>query len=220
MTRRQIYDYDACVAKTDAPKVKLRTVDKRMAGRRARETRERILESLDKLLGSMSYRDVRVTDVVREVGTSPATFYQYFADVETAVLALAQDVTKDASGLKSLAEGASMTGKAAVASVDKIVDGVAAFYKDHEAVLRVLDTAAAEGGAPFKKARAAYLAAISAPLAAVAGNTKEAKANVAAATALILATAGSRSADSGVTAAELRAAVGKQVFWALTGRKA
>src|SRR4051812_14723081 len=110
------------VAKTDAPKVKLRTVDKRMAGRRARETRERILESLGKLLGSMSYRDVRVTDVVREVGTSPATFYQYFADVETAVLALAQDVTKDAAGLKSLAEGASMTGKAAVTSVDRIVD--------------------------------------------------------------------------------------------------
>lgn len=208
------------MAKTDAPKVKLRTVDKRMAGRRARETRERILSSLGKLLGSMAYRDVRVTDVVREVNTSPATFYQYFADVETAVLALAQDVTKDAAGLKSLAEGASMSGKAGVATVERIVDGISAFYKENEAVLRVLDSAAAEGSTPFKKARAAWIAAASAPILAVAGTTKEAKTNAAVATALILATAGSRSADSGVTAPELRAAVNKQVLWALTGRKA
>ncbi|MGQ0846162.1 MAG: TetR/AcrR family transcriptional regulator [Sporichthyaceae bacterium] len=196
--------------------MKLRTVDKRMAGRRARETRERILESLGKLLGTMSYRDVRVTDVVREVGTSPATFYQYFADVETAVLALAQDAVKEAGSLKSLAEGASMTGKAAVASVEAIVDGIGAFYKDNEAVLRVLDTAAAEGAAPFKKARTALLTAVAAPLVAVGAD----KANAAAAAALIAATSGSRAADGGVTAAELRAAVGKQVFWALTGRKA
>ncbi|MGQ0464498.1 MAG: TetR/AcrR family transcriptional regulator [Sporichthyaceae bacterium] len=196
--------------------MKLRTVDKRMAGRRARETRDRILESLGTLLGSMSYRDVRVTDVVREVGTSPATFYQYFADVETAVLALAQDVVKDAAGLKSLAEGASMTGKAAVASVDKIVDGIGAFYKKNEAVLRVLDVAASEGAAPFKKARAALSTAVAAPLVAVGAD----KANAAAAAALIAATSGSRAADGGVTAAELRAAVGKQVFWAITGRKA
>jgi len=204
------------VAKTDAAKVKLRTVDKRMAGRRARETRERILESLGKLLATMPYRDVRVTDVVREVGTSPATFYQYFADVETAVLALATDVAKDAAGLKSLAEGASMTGRAASASVDKIVDGISGFWKDNEAVLRVLETAASEGDARFKKVRATVLTGVAAPLAAVAGGTKDAKANAAALASLVAATAGSRAADAGATAAEVRGAVGRIVALGLS----
>ncbi|HZE67471.1 MAG TPA: hypothetical protein VE081_12610 [Sporichthyaceae bacterium] len=204
------------MAKTDAAKVKLRTVDKRMAGRRARETRERILESLGKLLATMPYRDVRVTDVVREVGTSPATFYQYFADVETAVLALATDVAKDAAGLKSLAEGASMTGRAASASVDKIVDGISGFWKDNEAVLRVLETAASEGDARFKKVRATVLTGVAAPLAAVAGGTKDAKANAAALASLVAATAGSRAADAGATAAEVRGAVGRIVALGLS----
>jgi AcrR family transcriptional regulator len=216
MTERQICDWVSNVAKTDAAKVKLRTVDKRMAGRRARETRDRILESLQKLLATMPYRDVRVTDVVREVGTSPATFYQYFADVETAVLALATDVAKDAAGLKSLAEGASMSGRAAVASVDRIVDGISGFWKDNEAVLRVLDTAAAEGDARFKKVRATVLGGVAAPLAAVAGNTKDAKANAAALASLVAATAGNRAVDAGASAAEVRGAVGRIVALGLS----
>lgn len=207
------------MAKTDAPKVKLRTVDKRTAGRRARETRDRILEALAKLLGSMPYRDVRVTDIVREVGTSPATFYQYFADIETAVLALASDVAKDASGLKSLADGANLTGKGAVAAVDKIVDGIAAFWREHEAVLRVLETAAGEGDARFKKVRAGLLAGLAQPLAVVAGDTREAKSNAVAMASLVVSTAGNKAAEAGATVAEIRGAVGRLVFWGITGRK-
>jgi AcrR family transcriptional regulator len=207
------------MAKTDAPKVKLRTVDKRTAGRRARETRDRILEALAKLLGSMPYRDVRVTDIVREVGTSPATFYQYFADIETAVLALAGDVAKDAAGLKALAEGANLTGKSAVTAVDKIVDGITAFWREHEAVLRVLETAAGEGDARFKKVRAAVLTNLATPLSAVAGETKDAKSNAAAMVNLIVSTAGAKAADAGATVAEVRGAVGRLVFWGITGRK-
>jgi AcrR family transcriptional regulator len=207
------------MAKTDAPKVKLRTVDKRTAGRRARETRDRILEALAKLLGSMPYRDVRVTDIVREVGTSPATFYQYFADIETAVLALATDVAKDAAGLKSLADGANLTGKGAVAAVDKIVDGIAAFWREHEAVLRVLDAAAGEGDARFKKVRAGLLANLALPLSVVSGDTREAKSNAVAMANLVLSTAGNKAADAGATVAEIRGAVGRLVFWGITGRK-
>jgi len=207
------------MAKTDASKVKLRTVDKRTAGRRARETRDRILESLEKLLGSMPYRDVRVTDIVREVGTSPATFYQYFADVETAALALANEVAKDAAALKALAEGANLSGKSSLASVEKIVDGIADYWRKNEAVLRVVETAAGEGDARFKKARATLLANLALPLAAVGGDGKEAKGNAAAMVNLVVATAGSRAADAAATAGELRAAVGRMVFWGLTGRK-
>lgn len=207
------------MAKSDAPKVKLRTVDKRFAGTRARETRERILEALAKLLSSMSYRNVRVTDVVREVGTSPATFYQYFADVETAVLALAQDVAKDASSLKTLGGGGAWSGKAGSAAADALIDGVGTFFKANEAVLRVIDIAAQEGDKRFQKVRATVLGHIAAPLQAAAGNSKEAKANAAAAASLIANAAANRGGEVGTTAADMRAAVHRLVHWSVTGRK-
>jgi AcrR family transcriptional regulator len=207
------------MAKTDASKVKLRTIDKRTAGRRAKETRDRIFESLGKLLTTMSYRDIRVTDVVKDVGTSPATFYQYFADIEAAALALAADVTRDATSLKGLAEGATAGGKGASASLDRIIDGIGSFCREHEAVIRVVETAAGEGDARFKKVRATLLASLAAPLAAVAGDSKEGKANAAAATSLVVATTGNRALDAGAPAAEIRGAVGRLVFWGITGRK-
>ncbi len=205
------------MARSDAGKVKLRTVDKRTAGRRARETRERILSALSKLLDAMPYRNIRVTDVVKEVGTSPATFYQYFADIETAVLALAQETVTEAATLKSLTEGASWTGKAGAASVERLVEGISAFYKEHEAVLRVLDMASLEGDARFKKVRTQLLNNVSAPIVAAAGDSKEAKANAAALVGLLAYTSANR--ESGAAAAETRAAVTRLVHWGLTGRK-
>ena len=47
-------------------------------------------------------RDLRVVDIAREVGTSPATFYQYFRDVEEAVLALAEEVGEQTAPLGEL----------------------------------------------------------------------------------------------------------------------
>ena len=171
------------VAKSDAPKVKLRTVDKRVAGRRATETRDRILEALTDLLGSMSYRNVRVTDVVREVGTSPATFYQYFADVETAVLALATDLGKESAGLKTAGSGA----RNATGAVDQVITGVAAFVKKNEPILRVTDTAAAEGDKRFQKVRALVLANVASGLAVQGAKTKEVAGNADVLAAMLLA---------------------------------
>src|SRR5258708_4193522 len=69
----------------------VRTVDGRVAGRRGQATRTRLLECLAELLASTSYRDVTVIDVARQAGTSPATFYQYFPDIQTAVAELAHE---------------------------------------------------------------------------------------------------------------------------------
>jgi len=191
------------VAKSDAPKVKLRTVDKRVAGRRATETRDRILEALTDLLGSMSYRNVRVTDVVREVGTSPATFYQYFADVETAVLALAQETAKDSTALKAAGDGA----RNAAAAVDKAITGIGAFAKDNAAILRVIESASAEGDKRFQKVRQTVVANAAGGLAAVGGKTKEVASNADSLAGLLLSGAGDLTANR------------RLVHWGLTGRK-
>ena len=73
--------------------------DGRVIGRRAIQTRRRILDTTAALLREHGALDLKVTDVAREVGTSPATFYQYFADVEDAILALAIDLVETAPRL-------------------------------------------------------------------------------------------------------------------------
>src|SRR5690606_17909694 len=70
----------------------LRAVDGRVPGRRGLATRRRLLDTLAEMLATTSYRDLKVVDVARVAGTSPATFYQYFPQVEAAVLALAEEL--------------------------------------------------------------------------------------------------------------------------------
>lgn len=84
----------------------VRTVDGRVAGRRGQETRQKLLDCLSEMLSSSPYRDVKVIDVARRAGTSPATFYQYFPDVEGAVLELAETMAAESGSLSELVEDA------------------------------------------------------------------------------------------------------------------
>ena len=72
------------------PQRHVRASDGRVPGRRGRATRDKLLGCTAELLEKTSYRDLKVTEIARCAGTSPATFYQYFPDVETAVLELAR----------------------------------------------------------------------------------------------------------------------------------
>ncbi|HEX4819939.1 MAG TPA: helix-turn-helix domain-containing protein, partial [Acidimicrobiales bacterium] len=64
-----------------------------------------MLDHTAEMLRSTGYRDLKVIDIAREAGTSPATFYQYFPDVEQAVLVLAEELATDASELTELVRG-------------------------------------------------------------------------------------------------------------------
>ena len=70
----------------------MRAADGRRPGRRGRATRQRLLDCTATCCSSSSYRELKVVDIAREAGTSPATFYQYFADVESAVVVLAEEM--------------------------------------------------------------------------------------------------------------------------------
>ena len=80
----------------------LRAADGRVPGRRGRATRQRLLECTRDMLTTTSYRDVKVIDIAREAGTSPATFYQYFADVEAAILVLAEEMAQQGQHLTEI----------------------------------------------------------------------------------------------------------------------
>ena len=124
----------------------------RAIGRRGLRTRARLLEATAHLLERGGLRDLRVVDIARAVGTSPATFYQYFRDVEDAVLALASEAAADLSPVsRTLAEP--WTDR----SARRIVEAFVASWDAHRTVLRVRNLAAQEGDQRFRTARNASL---------------------------------------------------------------
>ncbi|KUF19674.1 MULTISPECIES: TetR family transcriptional regulator [Streptomyces] len=131
----------------------VRTVDGRVAGRRGQATRQKLLECLSEMLSSSPYRDVKVIDVARKAGTSPATFYQYFPDVEGAVLEIAEQMAVEGAQLTQLLEGRSWVGKAGWQTSQDLVDGFLDFWRKNDAILRVVDLGAAEGDKRFYKIR-------------------------------------------------------------------
>ncbi|GAA2319787.1 TetR/AcrR family transcriptional regulator [Streptomyces sp. A244] len=143
----------------------MRTVDGRVAGRRGQATRQKLLDCLSEMLSSSPYRDVKVIDVARKAGTSPATFYQYFPDVEGAVLEIAEQMATEGAALTELLEGRSWAGKAGWQTAQELVDGFLEFWRKNDAILRVVDLGAAEGDKRFYKLRMKILNSVNNSLA-------------------------------------------------------
>ncbi|MEU6847938.1 TetR family transcriptional regulator [Streptomyces sp. NPDC046716] len=143
----------------------VRTVDGRVAGRRGQATRQKLLECLGEMLSSSPYRDVKVIDVARKAGTSPATFYQYFPDVEGAVLEIAEQMAAEGAELTGLVADRSWVGKAGWATAQELVDGFLEFWRKNDAILRVVDLGAAEGDKRFYKIRMKILNSVNNSLA-------------------------------------------------------
>lgn len=143
----------------------VRTVDGRVAGRRGQATRQKLLDCLSEMLSSSPYRDVKVIDVARKAGTSPATFYQYFPDVEGAVLEIADQMAAEGAELTELLEGRSWVGKAGWGTAQELVDGFLDFWRRNDAILRVVDLGAAEGDKRFYKIRMKILNSVNNSLA-------------------------------------------------------
>ncbi|EGX54955.1 TetR family transcriptional regulator [Streptomyces zinciresistens K42] len=143
----------------------MRTVDGRVAGRRGQATRQKLLDCLSEMLSSSPYRDVKVIDVARKAGTSPATFYQYFPDVEGAVLEIADQMAAEGAELTSLVAGRSWVGKAGWQTAQDLVDGFLDFWRRNDAILRVVDLGASEGDKRFYKIRMKILNSVNNSLA-------------------------------------------------------
>jgi AcrR family transcriptional regulator len=126
--------------------------DGRPVGKRGAQTRRKLLDATARLLEHHGVRDLRVVDIAREVGTSPATFYQYFRDVGEAVLALASDVGDELGPLVALLDR-TWEGDAGLDAARALVDGFVDYWDRHRAVLRTRNLAAQEGDARFREVR-------------------------------------------------------------------
>jgi AcrR family transcriptional regulator len=146
----------------------LATTDGRVPGRRGRATRQRLLECTAELLTSTPWRSIKVIDIARQAGTSPATFYQYFENVEQAILVLAEELMDGAALLADLVDG-NWTAEASWETATAVVSGFMDYWESNRSVFRVVELATEEGDLRFQGLRVRALNAVTVTLARVIG---------------------------------------------------
>ena len=206
-----------------------RAADGRVPGRRGRATRERLLEQTAAMLTATSYRDLKVIDIAREAGTSPATFYQYFPDVEAAILALAEQMAHE-SRLADVVHAGPWRGRAGYERALALVDGFLGFWEDHRPVLRVVDLATEEGDVRFHQIRVRVLAAVTDALAEVVRHFQDegrhpadvdSRATAGALVSMLAHVAAHRYGFEfwGIRTADLRVSMARTIYWSVTAQK-
>lgn len=204
--------------------------DGRPLGRRAQATRRRVLDATAELLGTDGILDLKVVDVARSVGISPATFYQYFQNVEEAVLTLSAEVGTEISDIAEALDQ-SWRGEAGLDAARRLVDRFIAYWDEHRAVLRVRNLAAQEGDLRFRQVRNESLSHITDRLAEQIAEARDrnriaAEINPYGAAGAMVAMMERMAAyhfdfeERGVSRAELVETVARIVYQTVTGRRA
>ncbi len=142
------------------------TTDGRVPGRRGLATRQRLLECTADLLVATPWRSIKVTDIAREAGTSPATFYQYFENVEAAITVLAEELVEGVGELADLVDGDWSEGASWDTAV-AVVKGFMDYWERNRAVFRVIELTTVEGDLRFQGLRVRVLNAVTVTLAKV-----------------------------------------------------
>ena len=130
-------------------------------GPRALKTRQRLLDGTAALLKERSVLDIPVVEITRRVGTSPATFYHYFEDVEEAALALAEQAAEEMPALVALI-GGSWRGQAALGTARAVVEAFITHWDENRAVLMIRNFGAERGDRRFQAVRRAALRPVAA----------------------------------------------------------
>lgn len=108
-------------------------------GERGIRTRQRILEAVGRAVQEHGLRGVRLADIARQVGFKPPAFYQYFADIDEAILALCADAGE------LIPHFDTDTGR-------PFVEEFFAYWDDHRSLLTARHSAVMAGDARFQEA--------------------------------------------------------------------
>jgi AcrR family transcriptional regulator len=183
-----------------------------------------LLDGTRDLLEETSYRSIRVVDIARAAGTSPATFYQYFPGVESAVLALAEALAEQgALELRALVEARRWDDAAVTESSQALAQGFLDFWARNGALMIVIDHASLEGDQRFRQIRTRLLNGVTVALEGVAAETnadvREARAVAGVLTSMLSHVAAHRRGleDWGIEFAALRATMARIVAEVLVG---
>lgn len=162
----QGWGVEADIVSIGEPAEPLSTTDGRVPGERGRQTRQRLLNATVELLSTTSWRSVKVTDIARRARTSPATFYQYFGNVEQAIRILAEGMVDQATQLSGLVGGDWSEG-ASWDTALTVTEGFLSYWEDNRTVFRVVDLATEEGDAQLRGIRVRALNSVTVSLAQV-----------------------------------------------------
>ena len=199
----------------------------RPLGARALRKRQLILETTRALLEERGLRELRVADIARAIDTSPATFYQYFSDVDDVVLRLAAEVNDELPALLQLFEG-TWRGAEGLRRARDVVLFFIRYWDTHGAILRVRNLAADEGDRRFMDLRRSAMEPILAAMVVLmerSGGTKKDTGIVPIAAALAMSAILDRLAAyrrtvelAGISQEELVATSAQILFRTLTGK--
>ena len=204
------------------------TTDGRVPGRRGRATRQRLLECTTELLVATPWRSIKVIDIAREAGTSPATFYQYFENVEAAITVLAEELVEGAGELAGLVDGDWSEGASWTTAV-AVVQGFMDYWETNRAVFRVVELTTVEGDLRFQGLRVRALNAVTVTLARVIATTSDGSpagsdpmAAAGTLIAMLAQVAGHRYGFEfwGIRTASLVDSQARLLHWSVTGRPA
>lgn len=200
----------------------------RIPGRRGTATRERLLASTAELLARKPYRSITVTEIARGARTSPATYYQYFLDIESAVLALAEASAAEGAELSAPLLARRWRGADGWQNSLAVVDAFLDFWRSHQPILRVVDLLTEEGDERVRAVRVGMLNVVTRQLASVitevrgAADGRPGADPMATAAVLVsmlahVAAHQARYEDWSISMASIRDAMADVVYWAITG---
>lgn len=204
-------------------------MDGRVLGRRGQATRRKLLDCTRDALSREPYRDVKVVDIARRAGTSPATFYQYFPDVEHAVLILSEEIAHETDRLVELV-GHEWEGSAGTDTARHLVRGFLDHWERHRPVLRVVELATEQGDLRFQHLRVRALNNVTRALAEVITGFQrsgtvptdvDAMATAGSLVAMLAHTSAHRYGFEfwGIRTADVETALTRIVYWTVTGQK-
>jgi AcrR family transcriptional regulator len=207
---------------------RLRAADGRVPGRRGLATRQKLIDCTAEMLRTTSYRDLKVIDIAREAGTSPATFYQYFGDVEAAILILGEEMAHDSERLVKMVEEGNWRGKTGYQTALDFADTFIQFWDEHRPVLRVVDLSTDEGDRRFRSIRVRWLNNLTRAFATVTEAFQADGKNLGVepmANAGVLVTMVANVAAHhygfefwGIRTADVRVALARHIYWGITGQ--
>jgi AcrR family transcriptional regulator len=206
------------------------TTDGRIPGHRGRATRQRLLECTAELLVATPWRSIKVIDIARRAGTSPATFYQYFENVEAAITVLAEELVEGVGVLAGLIDG-DWSEDAGWDTAVAVVEGFMEYWEGNRAVFRVVELTTVEGDLRFQGLRVRALNAVTVTLArAIATNAgssgspagSDPMAAAGTLIAMLAQVAGHRYGFEfwGIRTASLVDSQARLLHWSVTGRAA
>jgi AcrR family transcriptional regulator len=130
----------------------LLATDGRVIGERATATRQRLLDATLELLRRDGVLELKVVDITRDAGAAPATFYQYFSDLDAAILALSEIAIDDQAPLVEYLQPP-WSSADDLPRARAFVEAYSEYWNDHQPVLIVRNLKADGGDVDFRSAR-------------------------------------------------------------------